>query len=575
MSQTTSPFKFLDSYQQDDRDVFFGRDKEISDLYNALSGVKLLLVYGPSGSGKTSIIECGLRNQFSDADWFALTIRRGYNINASFFTSINEVLDEKIAVNNETKLPENEHINFGQAIEELFAERYQPVYLLLDQFEELLILGSEPEKKEFFNRLSQLIRYKVPCRVILIMREEFIGHLSEFEPLCPAIFQHRFRLEKMGKKNVKEVISRILDAPRYKSFFDVKNGEELCDTILQKLPDVKQEIELAHVQVFLGELWDRADKKRKQNERPLLEPGLVDAKDNLESVLEVFLKKQFSELEPVHGKDVTLELLAAMISERNTKLQMSEAELQADLDSKGVKLKKLSSLLDDLEDRRIIRTLRAGDISQYEISHDILASLVGKNRTEEMNKRERAQEIYDVYNERKGDFTEDDINYLLPYQQFKSFPSGLQQRVEESKNKIRQREEARKMEEEKKLLDTQKRLRVVRSLLAFAIVALIAAGFFGYNANRQKKAAVTAEAKALTEKMKADTALLNFQSEQAAKDSIQFVILESRFNTVIDAKGDPSEQIYPEMKTIVARQPNNLWMRPKLESLRNQCPNCK
>ncbi|MFM8363439.1 MAG: hypothetical protein ACKOA4_12140 [Haliscomenobacter sp.] len=32
-------------------------------------------------------------------------------------------------------------VGFGQAIERLFEERFQPVYLLFDQFEELLIQG--------------------------------------------------------------------------------------------------------------------------------------------------------------------------------------------------------------------------------------------------------------------------------------------------------------------------------------------------------------------------------------------------------------------------------------------------
>ena len=127
MSQPTSPFKFLDSYQKEDREIFFGRDKEINDLYNALSGVKHLLVYGPSGSGKTSIIECGLRNQFSDADWYAITIRRGNDINASFFTVINEALTEKIELDAATRLPKDKQLNFGQALEVLFTERYQPV----------------------------------------------------------------------------------------------------------------------------------------------------------------------------------------------------------------------------------------------------------------------------------------------------------------------------------------------------------------------------------------------------------------------------------------------------------------
>ena len=90
-----SPFKFLDAYQKEDSHVFFGREKETNDLYEALSGVKHLLVYGPSGAGKTSLIECGLRNQFSDADWFALSIRRGDNINAAVIARINEALEEK------------------------------------------------------------------------------------------------------------------------------------------------------------------------------------------------------------------------------------------------------------------------------------------------------------------------------------------------------------------------------------------------------------------------------------------------------------------------------------------------
>jgi len=250
MNQVNSPFKFLDSYQKADADIFFGREKETLDLYSALSGVKHLLVYGPSGSGKTSLIECGLRNQFSDADWYALTVRKGADINASVFASINEALKEKIELDPITKMPVNPQIEFGQAVEKLFAERYQPVYLLFDQFEELLISGQTDEKNTFFTLLNKLIRNKLPCRVLLIMREEFIGHLSEFEPLCPSIFQHRFRVEKMGRTNVEEVIYKILEAPRYRASFNANDSRKLAESILSKLPDKKMEIELAHVQVF-------------------------------------------------------------------------------------------------------------------------------------------------------------------------------------------------------------------------------------------------------------------------------------------------------------------------------------
>lgn len=350
MSQHTAPFKFLDAYQEEDSDVFFGRDQETEDLYDALNGVKHLLVYGPSGAGKTSLVECGLRNQFSDADWYAITIRRRSNINASLFAAINDALKKKIILDPKTGLPQDVNIDFGEAIEQLFDERYQPIYLLFDQFEELLLLGEEKEKNKFFTRLNQLIRYRVPCRVILIMREEFLGHLSEFEPLCPSIFKHRFRLEKMGRSNVRQVIFQILEAPNYQKNFQVEESESLAETILSKLPDQRKEIELTHVQVFLSELWDRAHTNKKNGELPLLNQALIREEDNLESVLDAFLKKQMQELESNYGEKIPLELLATMISERSTKLQLTQEELADELAEQGIHLQdRLARLLEDLK----------------------------------------------------------------------------------------------------------------------------------------------------------------------------------------------------------------------------------
>lgn len=487
MSQARSPFKFLDSYQKADADVFFGREEETKALYKALSGVKQLLVYGSSGSGKTSLVECGLRNQFSDADWFALTIRRGTNINASVFIDINNALDVKIKIDPATKMPEDKQIGFGHAVEKLFSKRFQPVYLLFDQFEELLISGETEEKKIFFTALNDLINYKVPCRIMLIMREEFIGHLSEFEPLCPSIFQHRFRVEKMGRKNVEEVIEHILEAPAYRKFFNVDDSHKLSESILSKLPDKKKEIELAHVQVFLGELWDRAQLTKKDNQLPLLGTALVYDEDNLEKILESFLKKQMTELEPAYGERVPLELLAAMISEKFTKLQLSEAAIQKDLDQKKVVSKNpVGNLLQELQQRRIIRSLKSGDESQYEISHDVLALVVGQNLTEEMKMREKASDIYKMYSERPGLFTREDIDYLRSFKQSLDYPADLQDRIKESIAAIR-------MQQEVELVKTRKRLRTVYGLLGLAAIAFVVAVVFYFNANKAQKTAEQAE----------------------------------------------------------------------------------
>lgn len=545
MNTQTSPFKFLDSYEQKDADIFFGREAETEALYDALSGVKHLLVYGPSGAGKTSLIECGLRNQFSDADWYALSIRRGKDMISSTFTRINEALAEKVAINPQTGRPQDDSIGFGQAIERLFNERFQPVYLLFDQFEELLISGNEEEKKDFFMRLNKLIRYKVPCRVILIMREEFIGHLSEFEPLCPTIFQHRFRLEKMTRSKVQNVIESILDAPYYEQFFEVDEPEELAATILQKLPDKKKEIDLSHVQVFLSELWDRSLGRGGFQRVPLLDLPLIREKDNLEGVLNSFLKKQLFDLSVDHGDELPLEMLAVMISERFTKLQLDQAALVKELTRRKVAFPKdLDPLLQDLERRRIIRKLKSGEQTQYEISHDTLALVIGQNLTEEMQLRQKAEDIYTVYLEREGYFSQEDLDLIRPYNQYLPYPKKLAERLKASEAHLEaKKEEAlqkaqEQLEKEQGLRgeaeDNAKRART-RTRVAFivavvALVAAVAAGWYYLEAEEQKEFVVqernTAESMREVAELQRDSA----RFERLKADSLRIVAEESLRN---------------------------------------------
>ncbi len=486
-----APFKFLDSYSQGDMEVFFGRKKETENLYNALTGVKHLLVYGPSGAGKTSLIECGLRNQFSDADWFALTIRKGKNIGESVFTTINEVLKDK--------LEPNKALNFTNLVESLFAEKYQPVYLLFDQFEELLILGEQEEKIAFFKAINDLIRYKVPCRILFIMREEFIGHLSEFEYLCPTIFQNRFRLEKMNRNNVQQVIEEILDAPFYQDTFTVADSQLLAQKIIERLPDAQKEIELTHVQVFLSELWERASEG--QDGLPRLEDTLVKDSDKLETILDSFLKKQLKAMEVTFGKKLPLEVLALMISERHTKLQLTSKEIKDELKAKQVLLDEvqIDNILDIFERNRILRKLGSEPNIKYEITHDLLALAVGQNLTEDIKLRQKAVDIYAIYQDRIALFSQTDLDYIRPYKTYWDYPDKLKEKIQASEAAIENEKntaltQALAIAERERGLSEKAKY---RSYIAVA-VAIVAFCFFCWaiiqtrNAETQSQAAIIA-----------------------------------------------------------------------------------
>ncbi|WP_422105407.1 AAA family ATPase [Winogradskyella sp.] len=509
-----SPFKFLDSYKKQDIDIFFGRDNDTEALYDALRGVKHLLVYGPSGSGKSSLIECGLRNQFSDADWFALTIRKGKNINSSVYTAINDELDSKIKLNSKTKLPLDKKTDFVDAVKLLYDEFYQPIYLLFDQFEELLISGTKIEKERFFKSVNKLIKRKIPGRIILIMREEFIGHLSEFEYLCPSIFQYRFRVEKMGRKNIRNVLNKILSAPEYLKFFTVSDKNQLVDKILSTLPDKRREIELSHLQVFLAELWDRANRLKGIN-LPQLGPHLIINNDNLEKVLDGFLKKQLSNLKKEFG-DLPIEVLNTMISEENTKLQLGEDQIKNRLIRKTKK--NIKRLLEELEANQIIRNVIIGSDSQYEISHDTLALVVGRNKTQEMIMRERASKEYDSYSKEKILFWWQIIK-LKNYKQYKSWPKKL------------------------------KKLIVISTIFWYIVIFSL----FGIGAviiyqnlsikNEQLKSKLLIE-KLEKEQEKSDEAIKKFLDEKTKKDRLLFNNLKERVNTIIEPGGCPASIVY-------------------------------
>ncbi|NEO98277.1 MAG: hypothetical protein F6K58_06255 [Symploca sp. SIO2E9] len=54
------PYKGLDSYDEEDADIFFGRDEEVQEILDSLLPKTISIVYGPTGVGKSSILKAGV-----------------------------------------------------------------------------------------------------------------------------------------------------------------------------------------------------------------------------------------------------------------------------------------------------------------------------------------------------------------------------------------------------------------------------------------------------------------------------------------------------------------------------------
>jgi AAA+ ATPase superfamily predicted ATPase len=236
-----SPFKLLDPYTEADRDAFFGREEEVDQLRNLFFSSKLILVYGPSGSGKTSLIQAGLGASLEPYDWFPVFIRR----QGDYLSSI------QAALNQFAHSPESENMPVPAALDKLYRQHLIPVTLIFDQLEELFILGTDEEKQQFYQLLSKLDSENTGCKIILIIREDYIGLLYELERVLPRLFGRKLRVEPMNYSKIEQVITGLFNLFNIRLDDSTKNIRQIFDRIIGE----RFEVSLPYLQICLDVLW--------------------------------------------------------------------------------------------------------------------------------------------------------------------------------------------------------------------------------------------------------------------------------------------------------------------------------
>lgn len=343
---TQSPFKFLDAYQKEDKDIFFGREKETEILYNQVFKSNLFLLYGASGTGKTSLINCGLANKFSETDWYSMSIRRRDNLNLSLFNTIQ--------LNAVTRIEKNTPIR--QALYSLYLDHYLPIYLIFDQFEELFILGSQSEQQEFFEQLSEILQAGLQCKIILSLREEYLAYLSDYEKLVPSLFDHRFRIERMNLGTIAEVIVNTT-----RSFeIQIRKHDSTVEKIIEQLRNQRQGIDLTHLQVYLDRLFREATKREGEQANQteiVFDPELIDQVGKVENVLGEFLEEQLAEIDFELGKEgVALAVLFVFVSDDGTNQYINQEYLTKYLlETKSITKEEVDFCLKKFEAKRILK----------------------------------------------------------------------------------------------------------------------------------------------------------------------------------------------------------------------------
>lgn len=361
-----SPFKLLDSYSEKDRAIFFGRELEIDTLYRLLGESPLVLVYGPSGTGKTSVIQCGLTRKFSPTNWLPVMVRRGDDINAAL---LNAIAAQAIT-------PIKAGTTLTEAIRSIYLDHLRPIYLIFDQFEELYVLGSSSEQERFYGAVREILTSDVACRMIVSLREEYLGALDRFEQVIPTLYDKKLRVEAMSNSNVEKVILGTVSA----FGITLEHGEATARKIIAQISDNHSRVQLAYLQVYLDYLYrkDIADGSPVPVE---FSDAEVEAAGKLGDIMAEFLQSQErsiqAELEERNlgiAKGGIARLLEEFVSVEGTKQPTTFDQL---LDRIPAAEPWAQIALDALVNGRL---LRLGD-GRYELAHDALAVHIDDRRS--------------------------------------------------------------------------------------------------------------------------------------------------------------------------------------------------
>ena len=474
MSQ--SPFKFLDSYTKEDKDIFFGRETEVEDVYTKIFQSKILLVYGASGTGKSSLISCGLANKFEDTDWLPISIRRGTNIN----DSMRHQLEKSML----TPLSTKKEVSLTKMLKSVYLDHFKPTFLIFDQFEELFIFGEREEWNTFVNNVREVLDSELQVRFVFSIRGEYLEYLTEFENVLPEIFGNRIRIERMTRTNAIHCIT----GPCHSAGIEVE--EHFPENLLTKLSPSKTEIELTYLQVFLDRIYKKANDAR-HNGKAVFSNALLNELGNVGDVLSQFLDEQ---IELIPDSEKALALLKAFVSTDATKKQITTAQAAEFVKTIGQNLgeKQVDRLIQELVNRRILKDKDEAD--RYELRHDsIAAKIFEKITTYERDLIEVNQFITYAFGEHeKRDFllNESDLAYIAPFETKLNFSGKVSEFIEKSKVTATKKKRSRK-----RIIAT---VAVISVLLVFAIAAMVYAFV-------QQTAAQAAQREAEAQRVQADS----------------------------------------------------------------------
>ncbi len=378
------PYKYLHSYEQDDYTIFFGREKEVSELLLRVRGSRqIAMLTALSGYGKTSMINAGLIPALTKTnDYDVYYIRSGSD---PWKTIINEVFH---------KNPDSfvlERLN----IKQISDKRYQ--LIIIDQFEECFVNSTLHIISEIDDKMIKLLRDFPTISLLISIRQDFFAYLTKFKFLNDAQINSTYNLEPLSCKSATEAIRRPTDFEVYN--FSFENG--LIEQIVKDLSTNEENgdayIDPSQLQIVCYFLYQELLNRKECIITAEIYNELGKANGILDNYIDESLKK-YDDKRQLLGKDI----LKCLVSSKNTRISKTAKEIYFELISNeetqnNYSESEIGFMIERLVNARLVRTRTISeDKKVFELTHEYIIRKINEWMDTESVKFKEVLELFHV-----------------------------------------------------------------------------------------------------------------------------------------------------------------------------------
>jgi WD40 repeat protein len=208
----TCPYVGLQPFEEADRELFFGRERDQRIIIANLLASPLTILYGSSGVGKSSVLMAGVVPQLRRdrprtpvivfRDWFKDDLS-----SALTRTCIDGVWHEGV---DQPRPADN--LPFDEVLRACAEAAHETLLLILDQFEEyFLYQPKSADPASFEAGLARAVnREDVDVGLLISLRDDGLAKLDRFKERIPDLMSNRLELKHLEPAGAAEAIRRPL-----------------------------------------------------------------------------------------------------------------------------------------------------------------------------------------------------------------------------------------------------------------------------------------------------------------------------------------------------------------------------